>query len=141
MAVGRLDWVQQQARINSNSAASSSTHSSSTHSSSSRSSSSSDGVDSDRSNDSELASNLSGQSVIYVGLEGRGVIGALGFSDTLRADSQYVVQQLHSRGIRVVVLSGAPPPGSPPLSHCCTMELQTELSVSLPHLIALLMPV
>ena len=49
---------------------------------------------------------MSGQSVVYVGLQGHGVIGALGFSDTLRADSQYVVQQLRSRGIRVVVLSG-----------------------------------
>ncbi len=49
---------------------------------------------------------MSGQSVVYVGLQGQGVIGALGFSDTLRPDSQYVVQQLHSRGIRVVVLSG-----------------------------------
>ena len=84
VAVGQLHWVQQQARIQSNSSASSS--------------SSSDG--------SGLGSGLSGQSVIYVGLEGKGVVGALGFSDTLRPDSQYVVQQLCSRGIRVVVLSG-----------------------------------
>lgn len=85
VAVGQLHWVQQQARIQSNSSASSS---------------------SDSSNDSGISSGLSGQSVIYVGVEGRGVVGALGFSDTLRPDSQYVVQQLRSRGIRVVVLSG-----------------------------------
>ena len=104
VAVGRLDWVQQQARINSNSSASSSSsHNSSSNSSSSSSSSSSNNSASSSGN---IGSGLSGQSVIYVGLEGRGVVGALGFSDTLRADSQYVVQQLHSRGIRVVVLSG-----------------------------------
>ncbi len=88
VSVGRLDWVQQQqARIQSNSSASSSS-SSESHS------------------DSTIGSGLSGQSVVYVGMQGKGVVGALGFSDTLRPDSQYVVQQLHSRGIRVVVLSG-----------------------------------
>ena len=88
VAVGQLQWVQQQARIHSNLSASSSSSSSSS------------------SDESSLGSGLSGQSVIYVGLEGKGVVGALGFSDTLRPDSQYVVQQLRSRGIRVVVLSG-----------------------------------
>ena len=88
VAVGQLHWVQQQARIQSNSSASSSSSSSSS------------------SVKSGLGSGLSGQSVIYVGLEGKGVVGALGFSDTLRPDSQYVVHQLRSRGIRVVVLSG-----------------------------------
>lgn len=95
VAVGQLHWVQQQARIQSNSSASSSNTNSSS--------------------DSDIGSGLSGQSVIYVGLEGRGVVGALGFSDTLRSDAQYVVQQLHSRGIRVVVLSG------PLCSSLCSM--------------------
>lgn len=90
VAVGQLHWVQQQARIQSNSSASSSNSSSSSSST----------------DESDLGVGLSGQSVIYVGLEGRGVVGALGFSDTLRPDSRYVVQQLLSRGIRVVVLSG-----------------------------------
>lgn len=85
VAVGQLHWVQQQARIQSNSSASSSSSST---------------------DESGLGSGLSGQSVIYVGLEGKGVVGALGFSDTLRPDSQYVVQQLRKRGIQVVVLSG-----------------------------------
>ena len=105
VAVGRLDWVQHQTRINSNSSASSSSSSSSSVSSDTNSNGSdswSQGADSD----SSIGRGMSGQSVVYVGLQGQGVIGALGFSDTLRPDSQYVVQQLHSRGIRVVVLSG-----------------------------------
>ena len=104
VAVGRLDWVQHQTRINSHSSASSSSSSSSATSdtNSNGSNDSSQNADSD----SSIGSGMSGQSVVYVGLQGQGVIGALGFSDTLRPDSQYVVQQLHSRGIRVVVLSG-----------------------------------
>ena len=100
VAVGRLDWVQHQTRINSHSSASSSSATSDTNSNGSNDSS--QNADSD----SSIGSGMSGQSVVYVGLQGQGVIGALGFSDTLRPDSQYVVQQLHSRGIRVVVLSG-----------------------------------
>ena len=92
VAVGKLDWVQQQARLTSHSLASSS----------SSSMDSGNGSDSN----SPMGRGMSGQSVVYVGLEGQGVIGALGFSDTLRPDAQYVVQQLHSRGIQVVVLSG-----------------------------------
>ncbi|KAL0054244.1 hypothetical protein WJX82_006004 [Trebouxia sp. C0006] len=105
VAVGRLDWVQHQTRINSNTSASSSSSSSSSVSSDTNSNGSdswSQGADSD----SSIGRGMSGQSVVYVGLQGQGVIGALGFSDTLRPDSQYVVQQLHSRGLRVVVLSG-----------------------------------
>ena len=105
VAVGQLQWVQQQARIQSNSSASSSNSSSSSSS-----------------GESGLGSGLSGQSVIYVGLEGKGVVGALGFSDTLRPDSQYVVQQLRSRGIRVVVLSG--------MVKTCTLKL--ALSIFIP---------
>ena len=93
VAVGKLDWVQQQARISSHFSASSSNETSGSTGSNSQS-------------ESSIGSGMSGQSVVYVGLEGKGVIGALGFSDTLRVDSQYVVQQLHSRGIRVVVISG-----------------------------------
>ena len=105
VAVGQLHWVQHQARIRSNSSASSSSSSSS-------------------SNESDLDSGLSGQSMIYVGLEGKGVVGALGFSDTLRPDSQYVVQQLRSRGIRVVVLSG--------LVKCkCTLEAPKQVGALL----------
>ena len=102
VAVGRLDWVQHQTRINSHSSASSSSSSATSDTNSNSSNDSSQNADSD----SSIGSGMSGQSVVYVGLQGQGVIGALGFSDTLRPDSQYVVQQLHSRGIRVVVLSG-----------------------------------
>jgi len=103
VAVGRLDWVQHQTRINSHSSASSS---STTTSSDTNSNNSSDSRSQAADSDSSIGGGMSGQSVVYVGLQGQGVIGALGFSDTLRPDSQYVVQQLHSRGIRVVVLSG-----------------------------------
>ncbi|DBA65639.1 TPA: hypothetical protein ACH3X2_002698 [Trebouxia sp. C0005] len=102
VAVGRLDWVQHQIRIRSHSSASSS----STTTTNDTNSNNSDGSSQNADSDSSIGSGMSGQSVVYVGLQGQGVIGALGFSDTLRPDSQYVVQQLHSRGIRVVVLSG-----------------------------------
>ncbi|KAL0017965.1 hypothetical protein WJX77_000120 [Trebouxia sp. C0004] len=98
VAVGRLAWVQHQTRINSHSSATSSSATSDTNSNGS------DSQDAD--SGSSIGSGMSGQSVVYVGLQGQGVIGALGFSDTLRPDAQYVVQQLHSRGVRVVVLSG-----------------------------------
>lgn len=50
VAVGKLDWVQQQAQLDSN-----------THPES-------------------LGASLQGQSVVYVGVQGRGVVGALGFA-------------------------------------------------------------
>ena len=100
ISVGRLDWVQQQARQQSHSSASTSSNGSS---SSSSTSSFSNHSDNGSQSECGLGEGMSGQSVVYVGLHGHGVIGALGFSDTLRADSQYVVQQLRSRGIRVVV--------------------------------------
>ena len=58
VAVGKLDWVQQQARLDSNSQAES------------------------------LGASLQGQSVVYVGVQGRGVVGALGFAgdQMLRVD-------------------------------------------------------
>ena len=84
VAVGRLDWLQQQERIQSSSSASTSTSSSSS------------------SEDRHHA----GQSVVYVGVEGQGVIGSLGFSDTLRVDAHHVVQQLQGMGIHVMLISG-----------------------------------
>ena len=118
VAVGRLDWVQHQTRINSHSSASSSRSTTSSDTNSNNSDSSSQAADSDRS----IGSGMSGQSMVYVGLQGQGVIGALGFSDTLRPDSQYVVQQLHNRGIRVVVLSG---------TSTCVVCVQSASSCSL----------
>eukprot|EP00891_Asterochloris_glomerata_P000481 jgi/Astpho2/481/Aster-03526 len=76
VAVGKLDWVQQQAQLDSN-----------THPES-------------------LGASLQGQSVVYVGVQGRGVVGALGFADTLRSDAQGVVQQLKHMGTQVLLLSG-----------------------------------
>lgn len=90
VAVGRLDWLQQQERIQSSSSASTSTNSSTSSSSSG----------------SSEESYKAGQSVVYVGVEGQGVIGSLGFSDTLRLDAQHVVQQLQGMGIHVMLISG-----------------------------------
>ena len=50
VAVGKLEWVQQQAWLDSGSQAAS------------------------------LGASLQGQSVVYVGVQGRGVVGALGFA-------------------------------------------------------------
>ncbi|KAK9803639.1 hypothetical protein WJX72_007735 [[Myrmecia] bisecta] len=46
------------------------------------------------------------QTVVYVGAEGDGVIGAYRFSDTLRGETPEVVAQLRGMGLRVMMLSG-----------------------------------
>lgn len=43
---------------------------------------------------------------MYVGVEGRGVVGRLGFRDALRPDSADVVRRLKDMSIRVALLSG-----------------------------------
>ena len=103
MAVGRLDWLQQQERLQSSSTAgtSSSSSSSDTSTFSSRSSSQSS------SHSSSGSSQSAGQSKVYVALEGQGVVGSLGFSDTLREDAQQVVQELRRMGIQVMLISGS----------------------------------
>ena len=47
-----------------------------------------------------------GESVVYVGVDGRGMVGRLGFRDVLRADSADVVRRLQDMSIRVALLSG-----------------------------------
>ena len=47
-----------------------------------------------------------GESVVYVGVDGRGMVGRLGFRDALRADSADVVRRLQDMSIRVALLSG-----------------------------------
>jgi len=44
--------------------------------------------------------------VVYVGVDGRGVVGRLGFKDVLRPDSADVVRRLQDMSIRVALLSG-----------------------------------
>ncbi len=43
---------------------------------------------------------------MYVGVDGRGVVGRLGFRDELRPDSADVVRRLQEMSIRVALLSG-----------------------------------
>ena len=47
-----------------------------------------------------------GRTVIYVGVKGRGIVGHMAFSDTLREDAADVVQRLKKLGVRVILLSG-----------------------------------
>ncbi|KAK9099505.1 hypothetical protein Syun_026550 [Stephania yunnanensis] len=51
---------------------------------------------------------LSNQSktIVYVGREGEGVIGAIAISDNLRLDAKSTVDRLQKKGIRTVLLSG-----------------------------------
>uniref|UniRef100_A0A7N0VCH9 HMA domain-containing protein n=1 Tax=Kalanchoe fedtschenkoi TaxID=63787 RepID=A0A7N0VCH9_KALFE len=44
--------------------------------------------------------------IVYVGREGEGVIGAISISDNLREDAQSTVSRLNQRGIKTMVLSG-----------------------------------
>ncbi|PKA53573.1 Copper-transporting ATPase PAA2, chloroplastic [Apostasia shenzhenica] len=45
-------------------------------------------------------------SVVYVGHEGEGIIGAIVISDTLRRDAKSTVEWLHEKGIKTILLSG-----------------------------------
>jgi len=55
------------------------------------------------------SSAASSETVVYVGVEGRGIIGSLGFRDSLRPDAVSVVKQLQHRGMRVLLVSGDSP--------------------------------
>lgn len=52
-----------------------------------------------------LSSNQS-NTVVYVGREGDGIIGAIAISDVLRSDAKSTVSRLQERGIKTVLLSG-----------------------------------
>ena len=52
------------------------------------------------------AAGLAGCTTVYVGEAGRGVLGALGFRDTLRPDAAATVARLRAMGLRVALLSG-----------------------------------
>ena len=47
-----------------------------------------------------------GGTVIYVGVQGKGVVGHMAFSDALRDDASDVVQRLQRLGVHVMLLSG-----------------------------------
>ncbi|MQM13945.1 hypothetical protein Taro_046872 [Colocasia esculenta] len=55
--------------------------------------------------DKILASNYS-NSVVYVGREGEGVIGAISLSDVLRQDAKSTISRLHKKGVKTILLSG-----------------------------------
>ncbi|XP_071737071.1 copper-transporting ATPase PAA2, chloroplastic-like [Rutidosis leptorrhynchoides] len=46
------------------------------------------------------------QTVVFVGREGEGIIGAIGISDNLRQDAESTVKRLHQKGIETILLSG-----------------------------------
>ncbi|CAA0838023.1 Copper-transporting ATPase PAA2- chloroplastic [Striga hermonthica] len=52
-----------------------------------------------------LSSNHS-RTIVYVGREGEGIIGAIAISDNLRRDAKSTVTRLQGKGIRTVLLSG-----------------------------------
>lgn len=57
------------------------------------------------SSDKIVPSNQS-HSVVYVGREGEGIIGAIAISDVLRPDAKHTVYRLQEKGIKTVLLSG-----------------------------------
>ncbi|CAJ1973585.1 unnamed protein product [Sphenostylis stenocarpa] len=46
------------------------------------------------------------KTVVYVGREGEGIIGAIAISDTVREDAESTVMRLKQKGIKTVLLSG-----------------------------------
>ncbi|OMO86479.1 Cation-transporting P-type ATPase [Corchorus olitorius] len=46
------------------------------------------------------------KTVVYVGREGEGVIGAIGISDSLRYDAESTVSRLQQKGIKTILISG-----------------------------------
>ncbi|KVI01484.1 Cation-transporting P-type ATPase [Cynara cardunculus var. scolymus] len=46
------------------------------------------------------------QTVVFIGREGEGIIGAIGISDNLRQDAEFTVKRLQQKGIKTVLLSG-----------------------------------
>ncbi|RZC85982.1 hypothetical protein C5167_026656 [Papaver somniferum] len=53
-----------------------------------------------------ITSSNHSQTIVYVGREGEGVIGAIAISDSLRHDAESTVDRLQKRGIQTVLLSG-----------------------------------
>ncbi|XP_038897558.1 copper-transporting ATPase PAA2, chloroplastic isoform X2 [Benincasa hispida] len=53
-----------------------------------------------------ISSSNNSKTVVYVGSEGEGIIGAIVISDRLRHDAVFTVNRLQKKGIRTVLLSG-----------------------------------
>ncbi|KAI7733412.1 hypothetical protein M8C21_023278 [Ambrosia artemisiifolia] len=58
-----------------------------------------------KSTEGRSSSNYS-QTVVFIGREGEGIIGAIGISDNLRHDAESTVKRLHEKGIETILLSG-----------------------------------
>ncbi|KAL1552299.1 Copper-transporting ATPase paa2, chloroplastic [Salvia divinorum] len=54
----------------------------------------------------DYSSSVHSRTVVYVGREGEGVIGAIAISDNLRADAESTITRLQQNGIQTVILSG-----------------------------------
>lgn len=55
---------------------------------------------------SAMTSSNHSNSIVYVGREGEGIIGAIALSDILRHDAKTTVDRLQEKGIKTVLLSG-----------------------------------
>ncbi|XP_027903507.1 copper-transporting ATPase PAA2, chloroplastic isoform X1 [Vigna unguiculata] len=58
------------------------------------------------SHSSNTTSSKYSKSVVYVGREGEGIIGAIAIADTVREDAESTVMRLNQKGIKTVLLSG-----------------------------------
>ncbi|KAJ0592196.1 putative P-type Cu(2+) transporter [Helianthus annuus] len=58
-----------------------------------------------KSSEGRASSNYS-QTVVFVGREGEGIIGAIGISDNLRHDAESTIKRLHEKRIETILLSG-----------------------------------
>ncbi|KAL2237219.1 UNVERIFIED_CONTAM: Copper-transporting ATPase PAA2, chloroplastic [Sesamum indicum] len=54
----------------------------------------------------EHSSSNHSRTIVYVGREGEGIIGAIAISDNLRPDAESTITRLQQKGIRTVLLSG-----------------------------------
>ncbi|KAL3650720.1 Copper-transporting ATPase paa2, chloroplastic [Castilleja foliolosa] len=54
----------------------------------------------------DYSSSNHSRTIVYVGREGEGIIGAIAISDNLRHDAESTVTRLQQKGIRTVILSG-----------------------------------
>lgn len=60
----------------------------------------------ERTGSGQFSSSSGGATAVCVGVKGRGIIGDLAFSDTLRPDAADVVRRLKAMGLQVMLLSG-----------------------------------
>ncbi|GKV00051.1 hypothetical protein SLEP1_g12806 [Rubroshorea leprosula] len=64
------------------------------------------------------------KTIVYVGCEGEGIVGAIAISDNLRHDAESTVSRLQEKGIRTVLLSGDREEAVAPIAK--TVRISTE---------------